>query len=171
MNVRIVKKALEYVLQKYLQRMVDEVVTRLGRGPGETLAHGERTLVIDTTISLSDLLEQIHGQAACPLSAGDKALMVVHRRILGLLARLGVEPIQQTSGRADFHLHEPVRVVPTSDNFEDDGLILEVVRTGYVAGNRVVRPALVSVLKYVPKPSEPNTNDEGGISNGTQEED
>ena len=89
-----------------------------------------------------------------------RLVTTVTERVLTRLKALGVTPMPFPD-RVDYRCHEPVRVVTTLFR-EDDGRVVDVYIPGFVNGERVVRHARVSVLKYVPKP-EPTLDKENSI--------
>lgn len=70
-------------------------------------------------------------------------LRMIHRRLLELLARFNVRPIETIGRRFDPTRHEAFAVEPT-DEFEES-TILDEYQRGYMMGNRLLRPARVKV--------------------------
>jgi len=70
---------------------------------------------------------------------------VVRRRVEGM----GISPIATVGHYFDPNLHEAVDLVPVEDA-DQDGKVIEEVRAGWKAGDRVVRPARVRVARRVP---------------------
>jgi len=64
---------------------------------------------------------------------------------------------QDTSGRFDPKRHEAVATVDVN-RLEQDGEIVDVVRPGYTKGERLLRPALVTVGSFVADKSPEITN-------------
>jgi len=122
--------------------------------------NGEKNALEDEirhVVGISDHLERMIsiGRAYTGISKRQKKrvahenreLAILVRKNLARLAVLGLKPIA-CGDRIDYARHEPLDWVPTR-NPDDDGKIVEVVRTGYMADSRVWRPALVVILKYV----------------------
>ncbi|MFE1603193.1 nucleotide exchange factor GrpE [Methylobacterium sp. ID0610] len=65
------------------------------------------------------------------------------------LERHGVRPVEPQGQRFDPNLHQAMFEVPNPD--VANGTVVQVVQTGYVIGDRVLRPALVGVSKGGPK--------------------
>jgi molecular chaperone GrpE len=61
------------------------------------------------------------------------------------LGRYGVRRIHPQGERFDPNLHQAMFEVPNPD--VPSGTVVQVVQTGYVIGERVLRPALVGVAK------------------------
>ncbi len=90
--------------------------------------------------------------------AGDPALKALvegveltEREMLKTLERYGVKRLDPEGQRFDPNLHQAMFEVPNAD--VPSGTVVQVVQTGYVIGERVLRPALVGVAKGGPKPA------------------
>ena len=91
--------------------------------------------------------------AACPadkLNAADPQVRAViegveatERQLLATLERHGVKPIDTSSGKFDPNFHQAVAEVPGEG--KPAGSIVHVVQTGYTIGDRLLRPAMVTV--------------------------
>lgn len=81
------------------------------------------------------------------------------RQLLATLERHGVKPIDTVDGKFDPHLHQAIAEVP--GNGKPGGSIVDVVQTGYVIGDRLLRPSMVTVAR---KDSPP----QNGQPTGTQ---
>jgi molecular chaperone GrpE len=66
------------------------------------------------------------------------------RQLMQTLERYGVKAVE-TSGKFDPNLHQAIAEVP--GNGEPAGNIVDVVQTGYTIGERLLRPAMVTVAK------------------------
>jgi molecular chaperone GrpE len=75
-----------------------------------------------------------------PMAAGLRAVL---EQMESILDRQGVERIGAAGEQFDPELHEAVAVRPTSD--APDRTVLEVARSGFRYGDRVLRPAQVVV--------------------------
>ena len=93
--------------------------------------------------------------AACPpdaLEAADpqiKAVIegveVTERQLLATLERHGVKPIDTDGAKFDPNLHQAIAEV--AGEGKPAGAIVNVVQTGYVIGDRLLRPAMVTVAR------------------------
>ncbi len=86
---------------------------------------------------------------------------LIHSKLLKALANEGVEPFNPINQQFDPAYHEAVAHLERPD--VPDNTIIEVVRTGYTIGDRVLRPAQVVVAKGH-KEQRPNDNPTGGES-------
>jgi molecular chaperone GrpE len=68
---------------------------------------------------------------------------LVHKQLLDVLSKTGMETIDAEGQEFDPNFHEAVMQTPTSDYPEHT--IIAVLQQGYKLGDRVLRPALVNV--------------------------
>ncbi len=66
------------------------------------------------------------------------------RQLMQTLERYGVKSVA-TDGKFDPNLHQAIAEVP--GNGKPAGAIVDVVQTGYMIGDRLLRPAMVTVAK------------------------
>ncbi|HEX4860863.1 MAG TPA: nucleotide exchange factor GrpE [Rhizomicrobium sp.] len=93
--------------------------------------------------------------AACPpevREAADPQIKAVldgveatERQLLAGLERHGVKPIDTADGKFDPNFHQAIAEVP--GNGKPGGSIVDVVQSGYMIGDRLLRPAMVTVAK------------------------
>lgn len=67
------------------------------------------------------------------------------RELAAALGRHGVKPIDAEGQRFDPNLHQAIAEVPTRD--AAPGTVVTVVQSGYLIGDRLLRPAMVTVAK------------------------
>jgi molecular chaperone GrpE len=106
----------------------------------------------DVAQALFDALDELHRALAAEGQSVEGVLEGVqmiadglHRRVLAM----GIEPVPAKGHRFDPSVHEAIDLVPVPDS-ESDGMVVEQVRAGWRAGERVVRPARVLVGRFVP---------------------
>jgi len=93
--------------------------------------------------------------AACPPAAREAASAEVkavldgveatERQLLAALERHGVKPIDTEDGKFDPNFHQAIAEVPGGG--KQAGSIVDVVQAGYTIGDRLLRPAMVTVAK------------------------
>jgi molecular chaperone GrpE len=93
--------------------------------------------------------------AACPpdvREAADPQVKAVldgveatERQLLAALERHGVKPIDTADGKFDPNFHQAIAEVP--GNGKPGGSIVDVVQSGYMIGDRLLRPAMVTVAR------------------------
>lgn len=67
------------------------------------------------------------------------------RQLLQTLERYGVKAVDTSDGKFDPNLHQAIAEVP--GNGKPGGTIVDVVQSGYMIGERLLRPAMVTVAK------------------------
>ena len=70
---------------------------------------------------------------------------MIYRKLLTILENEGLTPIEADGQFFDPNLHEALSSEPSEDH--ESGQIIEVVKRGYLLGDRVLRPALVRVAQ------------------------
>ena len=93
--------------------------------------------------------------AACPaevreaappqLKAVIEGVEVTDRQLIATLEQHGIKQIDTTNAKFDPNLHQAIAEVPGSG--KPAGTIVDVVQVGYVVGERLLRPAMVTVAK------------------------
>src|SRR5579871_1631245 len=93
--------------------------------------------------------------AACPPAAREAAdpqikavldgVEATDRQLLATLERYGVKPVDTADGKFDPNLHQAIAEVP--GNGKPPGSIVDVVQSGFMIGDRLLRPAMVTVAR------------------------
>jgi molecular chaperone GrpE len=93
--------------------------------------------------------------AACPPAVREAAdpqvkavidgVEATERQLLSVLERYGVKAIDTTDGKFDPNFHQAIAEVP--GNGKPAGSIVDVVQAGYTIGERLLRPAMVTVAR------------------------
>jgi len=93
--------------------------------------------------------------AACPPEVRDAAdpqlravlegVEATDRQLIATLERYGVKPIDTADGKFDPNLHQAIAEVPGLG--KPPGTIVDVVQTGFMIGERLLRPAMVTVAR------------------------
>jgi molecular chaperone GrpE len=104
-------------------------------------------------------IESVPGEAGDQAEGAFKGLIegidLTERDLLKTLERHGVKKLDPQGQKFDPNLHQAMFEVPNPD--VPNGTVVQVVQSGYVIGERVLRPALVGVAKGGPK-AAPNGN-------------
>ena len=79
------------------------------------------------------------------LAQARRVLAVPERELQAILARHSVKPINPAGEKFDPHLHQAIAEVPAPG--QAPGTVVAVVQTGYLIGDRLLRPAMVTVAK------------------------
>jgi len=128
-------------VRKRLERERDEAriysVTRFAR---EML-----TVADNLTRALAALPDGARAKTDDALKAVLDGVDATARELNAALARHGVKPIEAEGQRFDPNLHQAIAEVPSRD--AQPGTVLSVVQPGYLIGDRLLRPAMVTVAK------------------------
>jgi molecular chaperone GrpE len=103
--------------------------------------------------------------AACPpekreaadpqVKAVIEGVEVTERQLLSILENHGIKIIDTSDGKFDPNLHQAVAEVPGEG--KPAGSIVHVVQTGFKIGERLLRPAMVTVARKEDAPAATNT--------------
>jgi len=83
------------------------------------------------------------------VSALLEGVELTERDFLSRLSRFGVKKIEGHGSRFDLNQHEALYEIP--DETQPAGTVAQVMETGYLIGERVLRPAKVGVTRGGPK--------------------
>jgi molecular chaperone GrpE len=107
--------------------------------------------------ALETVSEEARAAADATLKAILEGIELTERDLLKTLERHGIRKIEPKGEKFDPNLHQAMFEVP--DPSVPNGTVHQVVQSGYVIGDRVLRPALVGVAKGGPKPAAANPSD------------
>jgi molecular chaperone GrpE len=82
---------------------------------------------------------------------------LTERELLKVLEKNGVKKFSPHGERFDPNLHQAMYEVP--DSSAAPGSVAQVIQAGYMLGDRVLRPAMVAVVKASPKSPPQSAND------------
>ena len=88
----------------------------------------------------------VREQAAPQLKAVIEGVEVTDRQLMATLERHGIRQIDTSSGKFDPNLHQAIAEVPGRG--KPAGSIVDVVQIGYQIGDRLLRPAMVTVARH-----------------------
>jgi molecular chaperone GrpE len=103
------------------------------------------------------------------LSALIEGVGITERAMLSTLERHGVKKLEPKGERFDPNFHQAIAQVP--DQSVPAGTVVDIVQPGYSIGERVLRPAMVTVAAGGPKPATPAAPAEPGAANAQAEND
>jgi molecular chaperone GrpE len=130
-----------------LESEAERARARIERAAEKETEQRTRALVLGFLDVLDDLdralLAARQGGGAQPVIEG---MELVRKRFLARLGELGVRHVPALGTRFDPNLHEALSVVPTQET-EHDGMVVGVMREGYLMGEDTLRPAGVAVAK------------------------
>ena len=142
-----------------LQRERDDLQDRLLRVTAEYDNYRKRTdrerrelsdaVAGDFARDLLPALDDLERALAVPAQPGDQALRagveLIHRQLIEVLRRRNITPFESVGQQFDPSWHEALSSEAAPG--KPDGEILAEVRRGYRVGSRLLRPALVQVVK------------------------
>src|SRR5664280_2217816 len=82
---------------------------------------------------------------------------LTERELLKVLEKHGVKKFSPEGEKFDPNVHQAMYELPTSEL--PPGHVAQVIQAGYMLGDRVLRPALVAVVKAAPKAAPSSAND------------
>ncbi len=100
--------------------------------------------------ALASIPADARGDASAAIQSFVQGVELTERDLLSRLARFKVQPIETVGSRFDPNRHEALFEMP--DETVPTGTVLQQMETGYVIGDRVLRPAKVGVSRGGPKP-------------------
>jgi molecular chaperone GrpE len=140
------------VLIKSNHGLLVDLASRLTIMSEESISRAQRPLFIDL-IMLHDTMKQAVDWIG---SSSDRSiedillrLGILESELLEILARRDVRPFDESKTMLDRQMHRTVKTVLTSES-EDNNRVLQVVRTGFFIGNKVLRPEEVVISRYDP---------------------
>ena len=86
-----------------------------------------------------------------------QGMELIHRQLLEVLGRGGLEPMETSGQLFDPHYHQAVETVEDSDRRDQE--IVEELQRGYMFNRRLLRPAIVRVA-VKPQGARPPSKDE-----------
>lgn len=127
-----------------LQRVAadfDNYRKRVARDQESLVARAHERLVRELLPVLDNLERALAAASAHDEASLEEGVRLVHRALRDALEREGIVEID-ADGAFDPHVHEALLMQPSE---EPEGTVLEVIEKGYMAGDRVLRPARVTV--------------------------
>ncbi len=131
---------------------IENVRKRLERERDEARAYSVTRFARDMLTVADNLNRALAAIPADARAKSDDAVKAVldgveatSRELSAALARHGVKPIDAQGQRFDPHLHQAIAEVPAAG--ATAGTVVNVVQSGYTIGDRLLRPAMVTVAK------------------------
>ncbi|MFA6264226.1 MAG: nucleotide exchange factor GrpE [Pseudolabrys sp.] len=110
--------------------------------------------------ALATIPAEARAAADATLKSVLEGVELTERELLKSLEKNGVRKFTPQGEKFDPNLHQAMYEVPNSD--VPAGHVAQVIQSGYMIGERILRPALVGVSKPQPKAAQPTTNDNAG---------
>jgi len=124
-----------------LRAEFDNFRKRVQREQGEIL---ERA-AMETVRSLLPVLDDFERALKAPTADATyaKGMELIYQRLLDILLKAGLEPVDTAGKQFDPHVHEAVDMVPTGE--AEENTVFEEFRKGYNFRGKLLRPAMVRV--------------------------
>jgi molecular chaperone GrpE len=139
---------------------------RTEREIADAKAYAVTSFARDLLGSADNLRRALESVPEAARAAADNALKAVvegveltERELLKTLERHGVRKIDPQGEKFDPNLHQAMFEVPNPD--VPNGTVVQTVQSGFVIGERVLRPAIVGVSKGGPKAAPQTAASEG----------
>jgi len=107
--------------------------------------------------ALATIDEELHAQSDTKIKALVDGVELTERELHKVLEKHGVKKFTPAGEKFDPNVHQAMYEVENSEL--PPGHVAQVIQSGYMLGDRVLRPALVAVVKVPPKTPAASTND------------
>lgn len=125
----------------------DNYRKRVERERAQTIARASEDALRDILPIVDDLERALAADPGDASGSFHQGVQMIHKQMLDLLARRGLEPIEAIGRDFDPNIHEAVAYEPAAGRRE--GEIIGELRKGYRIGDRLVRPSMVRVAQEV----------------------
>jgi molecular chaperone GrpE len=107
--------------------------------------------------ALDHIGDELRGSADANVKALVEGIDLTERELLNTLEKHGVKKFSAEGQKFDPNLHHAMFEMEHPEL--PPGYVAQVIQAGYMLGERVLRPAMVGVVKAAPKPSPTSAND------------
>ena len=135
---------------KYLRAQADmeNARKRFEKDRQDLLRYANEALALDFLPILDSLeIAEIHIKEAKDFHAVQEGVDMIQAQIQKFLKEMGVERIKTVGDKFDPHLHEAVETVESDD--KEEGVVAEELKPGYRLNGKLLRPALVKIVKKI----------------------
>ncbi|MCL5005206.1 MAG: nucleotide exchange factor GrpE [Acidobacteria bacterium] len=140
------------------QAEIENVRKRVEREKEDFLQHATMGLIRALLPTLDSLERGLkHREQGVP-GKYYEGLELIHRELLEVLKRAGLEPLESEGKVFDPHLHQAVEIVD-AEGYRDHEVVEELQR-GYKLRHRLLRPAIVKVAISQPKETAAGSEDQ-----------
>jgi molecular chaperone GrpE len=123
----------------------DDMRARLRRDVAKDVERGRRAILADILEVVDNLDRAVDAaRTAAGAAAVVQGIELVRAQLLGKLQAHGVTRLESLHQAFDPARHEAATSVPVADPAQD-GVVVGVIREGYLVGDDVLRPAMVAV--------------------------
>jgi molecular chaperone GrpE len=123
----------------------DNYRKRIDRERRELADQGLIDLLLDLLLVVDDFELALAADAGEGSAAYRKGVEIIHTKLLDLLRRRGVAPVESLGKDFDPNVHQAV--VHEASPGHREGEVIGELRRGYTIGDKLLRPAMVKVAK------------------------
>ena len=145
---KLLNEKFEQLKEKYLRLLAefDNYRKRVEREKNEILKYGNENIILQL-IPFDEIFEKVlnHMEKTDSLENIKNGIELIKKEFTKLLESFGVRKISSIGEKFDPRFHEATGFVETEN--EEDGIIVEEEKSGYIYNDRIIRPALVKISK------------------------
>jgi molecular chaperone GrpE len=110
-------------------------------------------------LAVKDALEQTLAAPAASIEALRDGVLLTLKNLNAAFDKAQITAIDPLHDKYDAHRHQAMTM---TESDQPAGTVAQVFQKGYMLGDRVLRPALVAVVKAAPKAQPTSANDNSG---------
>jgi molecular chaperone GrpE len=141
-------KEFETLKDKFLrsQAEFENARRRLEKDKADFLKYANEGMIMEFLPILDNLeISEKHIKEAKDFKAVQEGVDMIQAQIQRFLKDIGIEKIKTLGSKFDPHIHEAIEVEESDD--KDDGLIVSELKPGYKLNGKMLRPAMVKIVK------------------------
>jgi molecular chaperone GrpE len=141
-------KEIEALHDKYLRAHAefDNARRRLEKDKTDFMKYANEGLILDFLPILDSLeIAEKHIKEAKDFKAVQEGVGMIQQQIQDFMKDLGVEKVKTAGEKFDPHVHEAVETEESND--KEDGLVVDELKPGYRLNGKLLRPAMVKIVK------------------------
>jgi molecular chaperone GrpE len=116
--------------------------------------------------ALGTIEAELREHADVKMNALIEGVELTERELMKVLEKYGVTKFSPAGEKFDPNVHQAMYEVENSEL--PPGYVAQVIQAGYMLGDRVLRPALVAVVKAAPKAPPSSANDNPRFDGGAK---
>lgn len=119
---------------------------RMEKDKADFMRYANEGFIIDFLPILDSLeIAETHIKEAKDFKAVQEGVDMIQQQIQSFMKGLGVEKVKTAGEKFDPHVHEAVETEESKD--KEDGLIVAELKPGYRLNGKLLRPAMVKIVK------------------------
>lgn len=141
-------KEMEALNDKFLRTHAEfeNARRRIEKDKTEFMKYANEGFILDFLPILDSLeMAEKHIKEAKDFKAVQEGVDMIHGQIQKFVKDIGVEKVKTVGEKFDPHVHEAVETEDSPD--KEDGLIVEELKPGYRLNGKLLRPAMVKIVK------------------------